>query len=293
MNNLNLYNNRFFAMNTRFEIIFWGNGNNSYDVVFDRIKNSTNELELLLSCYDINSETYKINKRSESNQINLTNQLFDIIVDCQDYKKKTCGCFDFVFDKKLVYNQNDLSNSGDSDKKYEINYDLQEIILNGYNFCLDFGSVGKGIALQKTSEILANYNIENAFISFGESSILTIGRHPHGEYWPFAIMNMKKNEQQLVQIKLNDHFVSTSSTYNNLSQGHIINPTTNKYIKDSIMVSVKSHSPIEAEILSTALLVANFDEEKYILEQFENYEIVKITYDSTNHPKIRKFKNGR
>ena len=102
---------------------------------------------------------------------------------------------------------------------------------------------------------------------------------------------MQNKKEQLVSLKLNDLAISTSATLQNTENQskkyHIINPVTGKYIESEKIVCVQSNSPVEAEVLSTALIIAKEDEQAAICEQFDNYEIIVVNYEN-NQPNIRR-----
>jgi len=141
------------------------------------------------------------------------------------------------------------------------------------NVSLDFGGVGKGFAIQSISKIIENHQIENTFISFGGSSILTRGHHPHGDYWPFTLA-----EHQEHVWKLNNDCLSISCLHRKVSgknAAHIVNPFSSEMSVSEKTVVVQTPNPVDAEVLSTALIAAPETEHAKILDYFKpvNYII--------------------
>jgi len=276
---MNLFHKNFFAMNTRFEVVSYGKDAEIFSEIFDSIEKSIKQLEMIISCYNSESQTFRINHSQTIEFCQTSEDLFEIISVCEKYKHSTFGCFDYCLDNNFVY---DSRNSTIGQNQIKVGLDKSNYLFRftEKGLALDFGAIGKGIALKKVSEILEEYHISNCFISFGESSILTRGKHPHGPFWPFSIIDMNDKTKVHGNFQLNNHCVSTSATFQPDGKNHIIDPRKNKLVDQKNMISVKSGCPIEAEVLSTALLVAGNEEQKDVLKNFKNYEIIEINNDS-------------
>ena len=276
---INLFHKNFFAMNTRFEVVSYGKDVKIFSEIFKNIEKDIKQLEMVISCYNSESQVFHINHIQTTAFHKISEELFEIINLCEKFKQKTFGCFDYCFSKNFVY---DSTNSIQDPIQHKVELDKSNQLFRfaEKGLALDFGAIGKGIALKKVIGILAKNHINNCFISFGESSILTRGKHPHGPFWPFSIIDMNDKTKVHGNFQLNDHCVSTSATFQSNGKNHIIDPRSSKLINQKKMVSVKSDCPIEIEVLSTALLVSNNEEQKNILNNFKNYEIIDVNYDS-------------
>ena len=58
---------------------------------------------------------------------------------------------------------------------------------DGEETSLDFGGFAKGYALKKIGVLLREAGVGSAFVDFGNSSILGIGRHPYGPCWRVSL----------------------------------------------------------------------------------------------------------
>jgi thiamine biosynthesis lipoprotein len=141
---------------------------------------------------------------------------------------------------------------------------------------LNLGGYGKGYALQKMQDLLKGKEVFSAFISFGESSVSCLGKHPHGDYWPVGIQDFYQKDKSIATIKLVNQSVSTSG--NMEVNNHLIHPRTGTPVKEKMHISVKSSSAITAEVLSTALMLADDHQWEAMQEVFQEEEIIKIKY---------------
>jgi hypothetical protein len=75
---------------------------------------------------------------------------------------------------------------------------------------VDFGGFGKGYALERIRKLLLSHGILNAFISFGESSVLALGNHPHGTGWKAGVNHQMITGNSLFSFDLQNESLSTS-----------------------------------------------------------------------------------
>ncbi|MDZ7264199.1 MAG: FAD:protein FMN transferase [candidate division KSB1 bacterium] len=269
-------------MHTRFEVVWWGVDKSSSLALFEEIRSLLDWMERQISCHDPQSQLYRLNRLARDRAVPVSDDLFQVLKTVEDYRERTLGCFDPNFLHPPNAQQTGARLIFDNSSK--------SIRFNDPATQLDLGAVGKGLALEKINNDILRNNVEHAFISFGESSILTRGRHPIGDYWPLGLSDMHQPGKTLYAMKLTNHSVSVSSTRKKTADGkagtyHIYHPYHGKLIQQDKMVMVKSTSPVEAEVLSTALLVADADLQQQILKNFAVEEAVQIIYHHQS-PKI-------
>jgi thiamine biosynthesis lipoprotein len=101
---------------------------------------------------------------------------------------------------------------------------------------------------------MEQYTVSCALINFGGSMMLALGAHPYGDYWPIGIDN-PYNKQRLDNIHLCDAVLSVSGNMP-VRPKHIIRPVTGEYVEEQMMVVVVATHPVDAEVLTTALMVS-------------------------------------
>ena len=107
-------------------------------------------------------------------------------------------------------------------------------------------------------------------MNFGNSSVLAVGTHPCGAYWPVGLDNPFTKER-VADLKLCDSSLSTSGNMPSHLR-HIVNPHTGAFVEDKKMVSVVAKDPVVAEILTTAFMIADEERIPEIASQFDIYE---------------------
>jgi thiamine biosynthesis lipoprotein len=220
-------------------------------------------------------------------------ELFVILQKCFRWNEMSLGYFDISLGAmRDVWESNpdlDPLQAGEILRNTGFNNILLNTTDNSVYFSsqlvqLDLGAVGKGIALEQIRRILQRASVQNALVSFGDSSVLAHGNHPYGETWAVGIQQMENPEQMEHVFYLKDQSLSTSgiSAKNSLSPekiiGHIFNPKTGLPLSKKAMMSVVSTDPVEAEILSTALLCAPDEVREQIIKNFKPIQYKEIHY---------------
>ena len=154
---------------------------------------------------------------------------------------------------------------------------------------IDFGAVGKGFALDEIRPLLAEAGVGNALISFGESSILALGRHPYGEHWEIGVRH-PVTDKAVRTVALRDEALSVSGLRRVSRegvpdlQGHIVAPSSGEVVVRPLSVAVKSASAFEAEALSTAWIASGEDDPAFF-HRFPG--IVRVAVDATVPEPVR------
>lgn len=301
----NTYHQGFFAMNTRCHMVFPGIDEDKAAHVFQLLKSETERIEFILSRFIQDSEISKINRSAFNKTVKVSDEVFTILKTCQQYSDVSNGAFDVTLYPLIKYwnGKGALQQQETGVEDVLKNLGMEHVILNGKEQTvsfdnkyieIDLGGFGKGYALEKMNQLLQKFSVENAFISFGESSVLTIGNHPAGDGWRVGVNNYLDPGNSLHTFRMHNGSMSTSSNFyvddkgNLQNHQHVINPKTGYPVKECATVSVSAESPVLAEMLSTAILVSSPQTILEINDTFENVEIVRIDYQ-TGEPQLTVF----
>ena len=295
------------SMGTRFDFLTYGQDEDFFASVKIFIINELERIEQKFSRYDERSEIFRINKLAVKEPVTTDSETIALLVLCKEYYLKTNKLFDITVgkftntaDRALQVDDDHIPSSEVTDFEYASVLGADKIIIdeNTSTVCflnpmlsIDIGGIGKGYALEKIKHYCTENKITNALISFGDSSITTLGTHPHGDYWPIGIQHAFSSGSPIHTFRLNDCCLSTSgNTPNNRlkfgANGHILNPLTGKFQKESKTITVVTNSPIDAEVLSTSLFIAEDTDKAEILSRFNPMESIEIFYDQINEHKI-------
>ena len=243
------------VMGTELDVLLIGGEEAYLNNVWHEIQTEVVHLNKLLSRFDEDSEVSKINRDASSYAVSVSDELWQLLTDCKRYYEWTEGCFDITandFSKVLL------------DEKDKSIYFLAETLK------IDLGGIGKGYALKKIRGILECEKVTRALVNFGNSSVLAVGTHPCGDYWPVGVDNPFTHER-VDNLQLRDNTLTTSGN-TPAHPKHIINPKTGMFVEDHKMVSAIGPDPVAGEVLSTALMVADEDSIPAITKKFDLYE---------------------
>ena len=127
---------------------------------------------------------------------------------------------------------------------------------------LDLGGIGVGYGLDRAAAVLRRLGIERAFLDVSGDCI-AIGTPPgHNNGWAVEIAGPAIGARVLAKTRLHNAALATSANtvsvvhYGRAVRGHVMNPTTGWPASGTVQVSVVARSGIEADALSTAMLVS-------------------------------------
>ena len=220
------------VMGTRLEVLTVGVPKEKMTRLWDKISRKALYLDSMLNRFEPDSEVSALNHSDNPLELEMSEDLSEMVRLADQYYDKTNGLFDIV----------------DGEGK------------------LDFGGFAKGYFLKKCEEMLRAKEVTCAFVDFGSSSILGIGKHPYGDSWKVGVVD-PYTKMQVREISLKDSSMSTSGNAPSYS-GHIRNPRTGTPCESRTLVTIVSDNPLDAEVLSTVLMIAGDEEREQILNNF-------------------------
>lgn len=232
-----------FIMGTQLDVLLVGREKDRLEHIWQNIIKELQRLDKLMNRFDAESEVSRINECAQTSPVPVSGEMWNILRECYHYFHLTKGYFDIT-----------LSDF----RRVEWDMEEQRIFFTTPGLQLDLGGYGKGYALKQIERMVKQQGIEKALINFGNSSVLGVGTHPHGEYWPIGIENPYTKEL-LVTVPLCNNSLSISGN-TPVHPEHIRNPFNGEYIKERKLVSVISVNPVEAEVLTTAFMIMPEDE---------------------------------
>lgn len=273
----------FAGMHSVMDMIFPGMTDQAADALFKKIQSEALALENLLSDYYPSAETCILNEKARHQWVPVSDRLWDILTECRHFHGLTKGYFDIGsgWHKKSFTETAGASVTGvrllETDERQRlIRFAAPEI-------ALDFGAIGKGLLLRETDKLLTQNGVENCFISFGGSSILTRGHHPHGDHWP---VDFRSHLDMNPVFHMKNDFASFSQgTPNEMNAtAHIVNPYTNRTEGNFRISGVQADCPVIAEVVSTVLILASPDEAAALTTGFKLIKAFVTGRDKTNQP---------
>ncbi len=205
-------------------------------------------LEEDLSRFKENSDVARLNQLKVGESVVVSQETFECLQQALELYRLTNGLFDvgagllFDFFKEKDIPQAPLRPGS-----------IQNLQLDAHTFtvhCLneplsiDLGGVGKGFALDKMKDLLMEWEVENALLHGGYSSVLAFGTQP----WPLSFHLPSGTEKLLLK--------NGALGASGLEKGtHIVNPRTGQVAEQAQMAWVLAPQAALADALSTTCLL--------------------------------------
>ena len=182
------------VMGTQFDILMIGDEPAKLTVIWGKIQEEIKRLDKMLNRFDQESEVSKLNQIACIYPLVVSEELWRILQDCKCFFEWTKGYFDISLQgfEQILLNEDEHSA-----------FFLSDLLK------IDFGGYGKGYALSKVEALLKNNGIDKALVNFGNSSILAVGKHPCGDFWPVSLEN-PYTKSIVANVKLCDSSLSVS-----------------------------------------------------------------------------------
>jgi len=231
-------------------------------------------LEDQMSVYRPHSQLSRLNRIAAEQAVEVEPRLFDLLLLARRLAIATDGAFDptagpFVALWRTSKQEHRVPKQSEIDALREligidsVSFDAERrtvrFVRPGVE--LNLNSIGKGYALDRAGEVLAEAAIEDWLLHGGHSSVLARGGHAGHAGWPIAIRNPLFPERPLATILLRDRGMSTSGSgvqyfrHRGKRYGHIIDPRTGWPVEGMLSVTVLAPTAAEADALSTAFFV--------------------------------------
>ena len=119
--------------------------------------------------------------------------------------------------------------------------------------------------------VSVRFDGEETSLDFGNSSILGIGRHPYGPCWRVSLPDPATGNA-LAEFDLVDRALSVSGNTAAHTE-HIVNPHTGLRDASRQIVAVVADDPLDAEVVSTAWMIAGEPQRRRIACGFDKLEV--------------------
>lgn len=260
-------------MGSRFDITVVANDSIQANKYIDTAVAEISRIEKLISSWDDNSQTSKINRNAGIKPVKVDKELFDLIERAIGLSKLTDGAFDISYASMDRIWKFDGSMTKMPSKEEIIasveKVGYQNIVLDKKNSTvflklkgikIGFGAIGKGYAADKAKKLLISKGVSSGIIN-ASGDMNTWGKQPNGNEWKVAITNPMDKNKVFALLPITNGAVVTSGNYekyvnfNSKRYTHIIDPRTGYPSTGIISVTVFAPKAELADALATSVFV--------------------------------------
>jgi FAD:protein FMN transferase len=230
-------------------------------------------VESRLTLFDDASDLGELNRRAGKPGCRVGKDLRNVLSMALRMEEATAGCFNpaveplmrawgFHRGRASEPSLAELREATEAVRNARIELKGDHIALPQSATRLDLGGIGVGYGLDRMAAVLRRFGISSALIDVS-GDCLAIGAPPGQEAgWPIDIARPGRPSAMLASVRLRDQALATSANtvsvvrYGRAVRGHVMNPDTGWPAEGLVQVSVVARSGIEADALSTAMLVS-------------------------------------
>jgi len=252
-------------------------------------------IEKLISSWDKDSETSKINLMAGIRYVVVSDELFNLIKRSVLISELTNGAFDISYasaDKVWEFRGQSIrmpdsvsvaeSVANIGYKKVILDENKKSVFLPRKGMKIGFGAIGKGYAADKVRELLEREGISAGLVN-ASGDMTAWGTQNNGDPWSIGIINPLDKTKVFSWFPLQHQAVVTSGDYerfvliDSVRYGHIINPKTGYPSKGILSTTVFAPKAEIADALSTAIFVMGHEVGLHLINQLPNIEALVIT----------------
>jgi len=260
-------------MGSRFDITVVAQDSITANVHIDTAISEITRIEKLISSWDENSQTSKINRNAGIEPVKVDPELFNLIARAIEISKLTDGAFDISYasiDKIWKFDGSMTKMPSEEDIKSSVaKIGYKNIVLDKQNSTvflklkgmkIGFGAIGKGYAADKAKDLLISKKVQSGIIN-ASGDMNTWGKQPNGSDWKIAITNPMDKNKVFALLPITNGAVVTSGNYekyvnfNGKRYSHIIDPRTGYPSTGIISVTVFAPKAELADALATSIFV--------------------------------------
>lgn len=268
-----IYKRTLKLMGSRFEITVIANNKAEADEYIDLAVAEIVRIEKLISSWDPNSQTSKINLNAGLQPVTVDPELFSLLKRAIKISEITDGAFDISYasmDRIWKFDGSMKEMPSEEEIKASVskvgfkNILLDEknstVFLKNSGMKIGFGAIGKGYAADMAKDVLLSKGVSGGIIN-ASGDMNTWGKQPDGREWMVAITNPLNKDRAFALLPLREGAVVTSGDYekfvqfNGVRYSHIINPKTGYPATGIISVSVFAPKAELADALATSVFV--------------------------------------
>ncbi len=259
----------FGAMHTRVELLAVGLGEEQGRGLMAEAEREVRRLERLFNRFDSRSPLAVVNMTAIGQSVKIEDELFMALELCEVFRRATAGYFD------VTAADDGVEAVSDGRGGYALDGKEHSVRILREGARIDLGGFAKGYAAESVRRVFEQAEVRQAVINFGNSSIVAMGHHPYGEWWPIGVEHRKVRSVVAREVRLKDGAMSVSGCAES-GDYHIIDPMTGNRAVGEELIVVEGRSALVAEMLSTALYAAPRNRRAAIMAQYEGYVASEI-----------------
>jgi thiamine biosynthesis lipoprotein len=229
-------------------------------------------VEHALSGFDDSSDLCELNRRAGRPAIRVGSDLAEVLVAALGFERATAGAFNpsveplmrawgFHASRTREPTAPEIAAARRVVQATRVVVDGDRVELPSRESRLDLGGIGVGYGLDRAVAVLRRAGVRRAMLDIS-GDCYALGAPPGEPGWLVEVADPRPGRGMLAATRLSDAALATSSNsvsvvrYGRAVWGHVMDPSTGWPADALAQVSVVARSGLEADALSTAMLVS-------------------------------------
>jgi len=278
-------------MGTEVTVYLWHEDNEAGQDAINAVFTEVARIDNLMSTYIEDSEMSAINREAANGPVEVSEELFTLILRSLDISVLTRGAFDITYDS--VGQHYDFREGRRPDEETiseelpRLNYRFVEtsrddgtIYFTQEGVRINLGGIAKGYTVERGIDVLRQYGVAHARVTAGGDSRLLGDRR--GQPWMVGVQNPRDPDQVAVTIPLENEAISTSGDYERFFEEdgeryhHIIEPATGQPAGEVRSTTIIGPDAVLTDALSTSVFVMGVDQGLRLIATLPDYEGIVI-----------------
>ncbi len=282
-------------MGNRFQLSVVGENEEWANRCIDAGVYEIQRIERLLTTYNEESETARINRFAGIEPVAVSEETFLIIERSIRISRVTQGAFDITYgsvDKRLWNFDTELKVLPDKETAIKmarlINYrnilldkENMTVMLKEKGMRIGFGGIGKGYAAERAKYVMKAMGVESGIVN-ASGDMTTWGLQPNGQPWTIGIVDPNAKGKIFSYMNITDMAVATSGNYekyiliNGKKYSHTINPKTGLPIRGIKSVTIISRNAEIADAMATPVMIMGIGPGLHMINQIKDIEAIVV-----------------
>ncbi len=229
-------------------------------------------VEHALSGFDDSSDLCELNRRAGRPALTVGSDLAQVLEAALGFERVTAGAFNpsieplmrawgFHAPRTREPSAAEIAAARRVVQATRVVVDGDRVLLPSRESRLDLGGIGVGYGLDRAMAVLLRAGVRRALLDIS-GDCYALGAPPGEAGWLVDIADPRPGRRVLASTRLRDAALATSSNsvsvvrYGRAVRGHVMDPSTGWPAEALTQVSVVARSGIQADALSTAMLVS-------------------------------------
>lgn len=276
-----------------FTVIVEEDLNKAHKIIDDGISEVI-RIEKMISSWDKNSETSRINALAGKEAVKVPYELFALIRRSKKISMLSDGYFDISFGalNNLWDFSGDQLSPPSSDRimerlalvnfrNIELNQNDTSVFLTKVGMKIGFGAIGKGYAANRAKMIMELNGAASGVVNAG-GDLITWGKKSSTEDWSIGIQDPKHKENVIMSLSISNKSVVTSGNYERYFEFegnrycHIIDPKTGWPVKNLASVTIISPDAEMGDALATTVFVLGLERGMKLVNRLAEVEAIIV-----------------